>query len=317
MSPSWISRRFKGSTGPKASVGVAIGRREVCVVHAMLGENSAHIQAIETASLPDAMFTGSPTSATESNLVSVLVKVAKVAKNKFIPCHVALPDPAMAFAVFELDELPKSGRTRLELVRWRFAKEYSVDSAMFDCAHQTLGQENAKHLLLGQGIDKAWLQCIKHALRGAGITPWSINPGACYRFNQFHDRFAREKHGAAMVILDPDSWAVFLWDAAARPRLVRARWRTRTDEATEDHHAIALEAERSILSYVRAGKEGSITRVYAISHACELEGLTTALDRRLREKCQPLTIPGVAPEEDRRLMDHGLASVSLTAALAP
>lgn len=243
MSPSWISRRFKGSAGPKASVGIAIGRREVCMVHAMLGGNGTHIQAIETAPLPDAMFTGSPTPATESNLASVLAKVAKVAKDKFIPCHVALPDPAMAFAVFELDELPKSEKTRLELVRWRFAKEYSVGGETFDCVHQVLGRENGKHLLLGQGMDKDWLQCIKQALRDAGLTPWSMYPGACYRFNQFHDRFAREKHGAAMVILDPDSWAVFLWDTAARPRLVRARWRTRTDEIAEDYDEIALEAE--------------------------------------------------------------------------
>jgi hypothetical protein len=229
---------------------------------------------------------------------------------------VALPDPTTAFTVFELDELPKSEKTRLELVRWRFAKEYSVDGAMFDCAHQTLGQENAKHLLMGQGIDKAWLQCIKQALRRGGITPWSMNLGACYRFNQFHDRFAKEKHGAAMVVLDPDSWTVFLWDAAARPRLVRARWRTRTDKTIEDYDEIALEAERSILSYVRSGKEGSVTRVYAISHARELEGLTAALDRRLRENCLPLVATSADPEEGRKIMDHGLASVSLAAATA-
>lgn len=316
MSPSWISRRFKGSTGPKASVGIAMGRREVCVVHAMLGEKGAHIQTIETAPLPDAMFTGSPTPATESNLASVFAKVARTAKDKFIPCHVALPDPATAFAVFELDELPKSGKTRLDLVRWRFAKEYSVGSGTFDCVHQALGRDNGKHLLLGQGMDKAWLQCIKQALRGAGITPWSINPGACYRFNQFHDRFAGEKHGAAMIMLDPDSWAVFLWDAAARPRLARARWRTRTDKIAEDHDEIALEAERLILSYVRSGRKGAVTRVYAVSHSRELEGFTATLDRRLREKCLPLMMPGRDPEGDRKMMDHGLASVSLTAALA-
>jgi hypothetical protein len=288
----------------------------VCAVHAVLGDKGAHIQAIDTAQLSDAMFAGPPTPAVESNLAAAFVKVAKVAKGRFIPCHVALPDPAIMFTVFELDDLPKSEKTRLELVRWRFAKEYSADAETFDCVHQALGQENGKHLLLGQEIDKAWWQCIKQALRSAGITPWSMNLGACYRFNQFHDRFAKEKQGAAMIILDPDSWAVFLWDAAARPRLARARWRTSTDAAMEDYDAIALEAERSILSYVRAGKEGSVSRVYAISHARELEGLTTALDRRLREKCLPLIMPSMDPEGDRRIMDHGLASVSLAAATA-
>ena len=316
MSPSWISWRLRGSTGAKASVGIAVGRREVCAVHAVLGEKSAHIEAIETAQLPDAMFAGPPTSAMESHLVSALAKVVKKARGRFIPCHVALPDPTMAFAVFELDELPKSEKTRLELVRWRFAKEYSAGAETFDCVHQGLGQENGKHLLLGQGIDKAWLQCIKQALRSADITPWSMNLGTCYRFNQSHDRFAKEKHGAAMVVLDPDSWAVFLWDTATRPRLMRARWRTRTDKTIEDYNEIALEAERSILSYVRSGKEGSVTRVYAISHAQELEGLTAALDRRLRENCLPLVATSTDPEEGRKITDHGLASVSLAAATA-
>jgi hypothetical protein len=143
-----------------------------------------------------------------------------------------------------------------------------------------------------------------------------MNLGAGYRFNQFHDRFAKEKHGAAMVMLDPDSWTVFLWDAAARPRLARARWRTRTDKTIEDYDEIALEAERSILSYVRSGKEGSVTRVYAISHAQELEEFTAALDRRLREKCIPLITPHANPEADRKIEGHDLASVSLAAATA-
>jgi len=316
VSPSWISRRFKAGGGPKASMGIAVGRRQVCAAHAVLGEKGAHIEAIETASLPDAVFAGSPTPTAESNLAMAFAKVAKAAKERFIPCHVALPDPAMAFAVFELDELPKSEKTRFDLVRWRFAKEYSVNGETFDCVHQELGKENGKHLLLGQGMDKAWSQCVKQALRRAGIAPWSMNPGACYRFNQFHDRFAMEKHGAAMVILDPDSWAVFLWDATARPRLVRARWRTSTDKIIDDYDEIALEAERLILSYVRSGREGTVTRVYAVSHARELEGLAMALDRRLREKCLPLLVPSTNPEADSKIMDHDLASVSLAAALA-
>lgn len=315
MSPSWISRRFKGSAGPKASVGIAIGRREVCMVHAMLGEKGAHIQAIETAPLSDAMFAGSPTPALESNLAAAFIKVAASAREKFIPCHVALPDPTARFAVFELDELPTSEKTRIELVRWRFAKESSRENQVFDCAYQEFSQENGKHLLLGQAVDSAWLRCIKQALRRADITPWSLNQGACYRFNQFHDRFVKEKHGAAMVMLDPDSWTVFLWDAAARPRLVRARWRTRTDKTIEDYDEIALEAERSILSYVRSGKEGSVTRVYAASHARELERLATALDRRLREKCLPLMAPSADSEAGRKIGDHGLASLSLAAAV--
>lgn len=316
MSPSWTSRRFKWSTGLKGSIGIAVGRREVCAVHAVLGEKNTHVQTIHSAQLSDEMFAGPPTPAVETDLASAFAKVAPEAKGKFIPCHVALPDPTMRFTVFELDELPKSEKARLELVRWRFAKEHPAGDQTLACAYQGLGQENSKHLLLGQAADNAWLQCIKQALRRAGITPWSVNLGAGYRFNQFHDRFAKEKHGAAMVILDPDSWSVFLWDAAARPRLARARWRTGIDNGMEAYDMIAREAERSILSYVRSGKNGSIARVYAVGHAHELDELAAALDRRLREKCIPLAAPCAIPDEDRKIQDHGLALLSLAASVA-
>ncbi len=315
MSPSWISRRLKGGR-PRATVGIAIGRREVCAVHAMFGEKGARIQAIDTAPLPEAMFTGAPMPDMDSALESVFARMAKVARGKFIPCHVAVPDPAMIFSVFELDELPKSGKTCLELVRRRIAKEYAVDGESLNCAQQALGREDVRQLLLGQGMDKAWLQCIQHALRRAGITPWSLNQAACYGFNQFHARFATEKHGAAMVVLDADSWAVLLWDAATRPRLIRSRWRTGAGGAAQDYDQIALEAERLILSYVRAGKDSAITRVYVMGHAREMEEFTAILDRRLREKCLPLAAPGADAEDNRKLTGHGLAPLSLAAASA-
>ena len=312
MSLSWTSRWFR-SSAPKPSIGIAIGRREICAVHAVLGEKGAHIQAIHSVQLPDEMFAAAPTPMTESNLTSALLKVAAEAKKKFIPCHVALPDPAVRFAIFELDELPTSDKARLELVRWRFAKEHATSDQTLTCTYQDLRQEGNKQLLLGQAMDTAWLQCVKQALQRADIMAWSMNLGAGYRFNQFHDRFVKEKHGAAMVILDPDSWAVFLWDAAARPRLARARWRNGADKGAEAYDMIALEAERSILSYVRSGKNGSIAQVYAVGDARELNELAAALDRRLRDKCIPLTAVYANPNEDAKLQEHRLASLSFAA----
>lgn len=315
MSPSWTERLSPWRFGPKVSAGIAVGRREVCVAYVRLGEQGTCIQAIHTAPLADEMFAGAPTPAVESGLAAALAEVAADAKGKFISWHVALPDPTTAFAVFELDELPKSGKTRLDLVRWRFAREHSVDGETLDCVHQELGRENGKHLLLGQAVDGAWLRCIKQALRRAGIVPSSLNQGISYRFNQFHDRFAKEKCGAAMVVLDPDSWAVFLWDAAARPRRVHARWRANAGGARDNYDAIALEAERLILSHVRSGREDSVARVYAISHARELDAFAAALDRRLRESCTPLATPGADPDMDRQIHGHELASLSLAAAI--
>lgn len=285
-------------------------------MHTILRDQRARIQAIHSVPLVDTLFAGPPTPEVESALAAALSKVAASAAGKFIPCHVAVPDPAVRFTVFELDELPKSEKTRLDLIRWRFDKEHAGDNQALDCICQGLGQENGKHLLLGQAVDSAWLQCIKRSLRRAGLTPWSINTGACYRFNQFHDRFAKENHGAAMVALDADAWSVFIWDAGARPRMVRANWRAGVGDATQSFETIALEAERSILSYVRSGKGGAVARVYAVSHARELDGLADALNRRLREGCVPLLPESTDQEESRQRENHALASLAFAAAVS-
>lgn len=312
MLPSWIKPHFGWRAGPRESIGIALGRREVCLVHAETGKDGTHARSLESASLPDALFAGRPAAATEEVLASAFGSLIKETRNKFIPCHVALPDPAMLFAVFELEEMPKTESSRTAWVRWRLAKDYSLEETAVACAHQELGRENGKPLLLGQGMEQAWLHCVRRALARAGIVPWSLNLGACYRFNHYHDRFAETRQGAAMVVLDPDSWAVLLWDAAARPRMMRARWRGRGD----DYDAVAVEAERAILSYVRAGREDTVTRVYALSHPRELESLAAALDRRLREKCTPLMTPHAEADKAGPFEHQGLAELSLAAALA-
>lgn len=315
MSPSWISRRFKWSTGPKASIGIAMGRREICAVHTVPGTAGARRYTIHSAPLSCELFAGSPTRAAESALATALADVAAPAQQRFVPCHVALPDPTVMFSILALDALPKSEKQRRDLVRWRLAKEFTTGDAALDCDYQELGEEQGKHLLLGQGVDQAWRQCIRQALRRASVTPWSMNMGAGYRFNQFHDRFVADQHGAALVALDPDSWSVFIWDAAARPRLARARWRA-ADDGAAAYEAIALEAERSILSYVRTGQDHPVARVYVTGAAAELTGLTAALDHRLREGCLPLALNDADPVEGRQIADHALAPLALAAALA-
>ncbi len=315
MSPSWISRRFPWSTGPKASIGIAIGRREICAVHAVPGKAGARRYTIHSAPLACELFGGPPTSAAESALASALTDVAAEAKGKFIPCHVALPDPTMIFSVLALDALPKSEKQRRELVRWRLAKEYTTGDAALDGVYQALGAEQGKHLLLGQAMDQAWRQCIRQALRRAGVTPWSMNMGAGYRFNQFHDRLTSDKRGAALIALNPDSWSVLIWDAAARPRLARARWRA-TADGTTAYEAIALEAERSILSYVRADQGNPVSSVYVTGGASELAGFIAALAQRLREGCLPLALHGADPADGRQIEGHALAPLALAAALA-
>jgi len=316
VSPLWTKRWPEWIAGSQATVGVAVGRSEICAVHVIHRDRRTQIQAIASVPLTDALFAGPPTPEIESALASAFSKVTANAVGKFIPCHVAVPDPVVRFSVFELDELPKSEKTRLDLIRWRFSKEHAGDNQVLDCVCQGLGQESGKHLLLGQAMDSAWLQSINRALHSAGLTPWSINMGARYRFNQFHDRFTKENHGAAMVALDSDVWSVFIWDAGVRPRLARANWRAGADDAAQSFEMIALEAERSILSYVRSGKGGTVARVYVVSQARELDGLVDALNRRLREGCVPLLSESADPDETRQSENHALAPLAFAAALA-
>jgi hypothetical protein len=259
--------------------GLAIGRE-----HVGFARLAASGLRVSEAKLATPLFRGAPSPQAKDALAEALRSLASDLKRRFVPLHVSVPDAAVRWATFELDQMPRTQATRLELARFRFERQGGSEAA---CACQPLGRDIGKPLLFGMAIDAAWRRCIAEALAKAGLRAWTLNPNACRQFNRFHERLTQAS--GALVALAPDAWSLWLWDERGRPRYVRARWRV----AREDHTEIAQEVERSILAYVQAGAERDVARVFIAANG-EIEAMAAALDGRLREPCSRLQAEPVA-----------------------
>lgn len=279
MSHSWIERAFS----PAACAGLAIGRD--CVGFARLGAGGK-VEALEERPLSARLFSASPAPESRQALAEALRPLGAAIGRRYLPLHVSVPDAAVRWATFELDEMPKSAATRLELARFRFARQGANGASAYAC--QPLERDGQKHLLLGMAMDGAWRRCITEAFAEAGLDPWTLNANACRQFNRFHDRLVES--AGALLAAAPDAWSLWLWDERGRPRHARARWR----EAGQDHADIALEAERSILAYVHGAPGRSVERVFVAAGA-ETGAIADALDARLREPCTRLPAEEAAP----------------------
>ena len=252
--------------------GLAIGRDSVGCARISAGK----IRSMGEARLPLPLFRGAPSAQAAAGLAGALRALAADLARRYVPLHVSLPDAAVRWATFELDELPATRAARLELTRFRFEREGGAGEAA--CACQPLGRADGKPLLFGMAMDAGWRRCIAGALADAGLRAWSLNPNACRQFNRYHERLTQSS--GALVSLAADAWSLWLWDERGRPRYVRARWRL----AGEDHAALAQEVERSILAYVQTGR--SVARVFVAG--TETAAMGDALDERLREPCTRL-----------------------------
>jgi hypothetical protein len=310
--PSWI-KRFplpKIDLAPRAAVGVAIGAHQVCAVRLTSDRDAWSLDWSRCEKLHAPIFRATPSAEAVAALEKAVSTVCGGVNRQYVPVHVSLPDPLAAVSVFELDELPKGRDAQRNLVNWRFAKEHYGDERPLRCASQALGSRDAKQLLLGMALETPWLDAVREALQRAGIVPWTMNIATCYRFNRFYPLLTAERHGGAIVALDPDAWALALWDADGRLRWLRGRWRDSLPEGAAAYDTIAVDTERFILAYVHGGADRRVERVY-VAGGDETVALAEALDRRLRERSIPLAADGgTAAPRGNGLMDVALAAAT-------
>lgn len=291
--------------------GIALGRGQLCAVVLAAGAGRPALHAVRVQPLDRPLFEAQPDSAAEDALVRALLAVSDGFRDLYAPVHVALPDSVLRSTVFELDQLPKKPQLRQSLLRWRFAREWQRGEDSLDCRGADLGQDGAHHLFFAQGGDGAWLACVRRALARAGISPWSMNAAAVYRFNGFHDQITGA--AGALLALDPDSWSLLLWDDKARVRQVLTRLRDR-QASGDEAAAIADEAERAILAYVQADNRRQVGRLHLAGSQSDTAALARVFDARLREPALLLHAQaglGAKPEAIR----DGLAPLALVAAL--
>ncbi len=257
------------------SAGLALGRDTLGL--ACLGARGK-VEALEERPLGVPLFCGAPTPHARQALAEGLAALGAKLARRYLPLHVSVPDAAVRWATFELDEMPRSAATRLELARFRFARQGVNGASAYAC--QALERDAGKALLFGTAMDGAWRDCIAGALAQARLAAWTLNANACRQWNRFHDRLVQS--AGALLAVAPDAWSLWLWDERGRPRHARGRWRE-----PGDHAALALEAERSILAYVQGAPARSVARVY-VAEAGEAGPVADALDARLSVPCTRL-----------------------------
>lgn len=275
MSRSWIERVRRG-LAPSARAGLAVGRDYLGFAELAAADDGWRVAELAEAKLDAPLFGDPPSAESGAALRKGLSEFAGRMKGRYLPLHVSVPDAVVRWATFGLDELPKAGAARLDLVRFRFGRQGIDGAHVYAC--QALDRDGDKHLLFGMATDGTWQRLVGAALADAGIPAWSLSANACRTFNRFHDRLVQAT--GALVAVAPDAWSLWLWDGQGRPRYGRGRWRI----GAEDHAGIALEVERSILAYVHGGRERDVARVF-VAGGAEADAVAEALDARLRERC--------------------------------
>jgi hypothetical protein len=268
----WIPRAPR-----RPSAGLAIGRDYVGFAAVLPARGGWRAQALAEARLETPLFSGAPAPEARAALAAALRKLGRGVARRFVPVHVSVPDAAVQWGMFELEEMPKASAAQLDLARLRFSRQGL--NGGHACACQRLPGGAGKELLLGMALDEGWRRCISDSLDDAGVRAWSLSANVCRRFNRFHEQLAQTS--GALVALAPDAWSLLLWDELGRPRYARARWRAAPGA---DHAEIALEVERSILAFVQGAGERTVARVFTAA-GDETAAMAAALDARMREPC--------------------------------
>lgn len=290
-------------------VGLALGHDGLCAAELVRAKDGWQIAGLSSVPLAG-LFHGRPTLAQEADLALSLRQLSAAWRGRYRRLHVAVPDALGWLAHWELEALPRRPALRRELARWRLASELRLEENTLECAIQSLGIDQGKHRLLAQGMDQAWLDCLRRALRTAGLVPWSLNQAFAYRYNHFHAQLTGAGRGAALVSLDPTAWSLLAWDGQGRPCHLRAARRSPLDRAAPEWAALAEEIERSVLGYVHAAEGREVDQLYLTGGDVRLAEFAAALDRRLACACTVLR-PALAAAA----ADESNADLALTAAV--
>ena len=291
--------------GSAHSAGLMIGRTHVSFVSTMRNGTGRRIIRADERLLETPLFVGQPTNAIKDELAAMLRELAPEAVDRYMPLHLSLPGAAVQVAAFCLDALPKTHAERLDLARWHFMQAAGAGQTLA-CDCEPIGKDGDKHLMLGFAMDAAWHACLVGALAQAGMTAWSLNADVCRQFNQFHERLSEESQGGALLVVDPDSWSLLVWDDLGRVRYCSSRWRR---AGVNEFPEIAEEVERRILTCVASLPALKVENLFVVTGDGGTD-LADALDARLREPCIRLH-QDVASEQDVSIpAAYSLASLS-------
>lgn len=279
---------FKGLFQPKSYVGISIGNSKICAAHILRSNGLPQLlHTIEKRS-DTSFFNGNSYTELQDILNETLTELGGIVKRKFIPIQIALPDPLISMFVFELDEIPNSKKAQQELISWRMAKSYYRDRDSTHCVSQYLGKQEDHHLMLGLGVDKGILECIRTVFKENKMYITIIDMAACHRFNYLRHSVASDS--GALISLDDDYWTLMIWDALGRLRHIRSRWVEQQKYwcHKEAQINIITEVKRAVRAYINEGVGRTIGGLY-VSCNGEISGLCTLLERDMHDTCTVLS----------------------------
>jgi len=313
VSPSWIERLRSGADG---AVGIAIGRREISIVTVPgVKAKRQKMPAAQTLPLAASLFEAEYTASIDETLVQALQALDSTFRHLYVPVHVALPDFVLRSSVFELDDWPRKRSWQQALLRLRFAQEWRRDEASLECQGESLGRAGARHLLWGQGGDRAWLDGVRRALARSGISAWSLNSAATYRFNSL-PRTVTAAPGA-LLSLDPGTWTLLFWDEQARVRQVLTRYIAVSDTSSVEEGALAItdEVERVIRMYAQ-NENHRVDRLHLCGMHEYVSALTPMFNARLLEPVRLWSPAVVAGQSVAPGLREGWAPLAWAAAMS-
>lgn len=247
-------------------------------------------------------------------LSQAMRRVAASIPQSYWPLQIALPDPAAIFQVMELELLPDTLQEREELAQFRLGKLFPTLTEM-QCTTQVISKAgDEQELLLATFVRRAWLECLNTACRSAGFVPSVIDISTSHLFNRFYDVVEESSADGVLILVEPASWSLLVWDKESRPRFVRSRWRD-SNRGDDEYGGIVRDAERLILSYVARVPGCRISKVCLCADDVDCAPLAALLDKRMQIPCVQLD----AAEQFSAVSDLSLKNIppGVLAAVVP
>ncbi|MBI3560343.1 MAG: hypothetical protein HY080_01305 [Gammaproteobacteria bacterium] len=301
MLHSWNKFASRFWPAPAGGLALSFVGDHVMVVRC---ERTAHDQQIThqiTEPLGFLPFRSTPRAEDAKTMTEVFQEIAVAIPQGHWPLQIALPDPAGVFEVLVFDSLPASARDRAALARFRLEKDWPMITQM-ECVTQALGKASEKELLLVVAADRQWLELIRNACRRVNWVPRVMDMTVNHVFNRFYAHFAQSSHDGVLIIIEPDYWAVLLFDTTPNPRFFRTRWRDTVGLQNSDLAIIATEVERLVRAYVLAEPGRKIEQLYIYANESDRILFAASLDTRMRVPSQHLDAsrgfvfaPGISP----------------------
>jgi len=273
-------RQLRPQSRPAPRHGIAIGRARVDAAGLVPAADGWRAEWVRSEAPAHPLFERAPDAALQAGLTDLWIRLLPEAARSCRPVHVALPDAALRFALFEVEVLPRGEPAQQQLVSWLFAREHQLGGDDFAYSWKCLGDIGGRQLLLAVALPRAWLDVLRESLRAAGVVAWTMDALMRYRLNFALPRFAAGGESAALLAVEHEFWTLTVVDTAHRPRFVRARWRNATSGA--DSPDVAEEVERLLRLYVTGQHDRQLARIYVMGSASDLGAIAQALDTGLQ-----------------------------------